>query len=107
MGDALTLLDAVLLFGVIEAEAAACIHWHGSGCRFVGHYASCHYHRVVILCLQIADDALSVRCRPALISGRLVNPAEVNPDRIHLRLLRPPHCYLRLQGGCCGLTRMG
>ena len=62
----------------------ACIHWHGSGCRFVGHFACCHYHRVVILCLQIADDALSVRCRPALISGRLVNPAEVNPDRIHL-----------------------
>ena len=53
-----------------------------------------------MFCLQIADDALSVR-RPALISGRLVNPAEVNPDRIHLsqttsllfaasgRLLRP------------------
>ena len=56
--------------------------------------------QVIVLCLQIADDALSVR-RPALISGRLVNPAEVNPDRIHLsqttsllfaasgRLLRP------------------
>ena len=59
--------------------------------------------QVVMLCLQIADDALSVR-RPALISGRLVNPAEVNPDRIHLR---PPRCYLRLQGGGGrGLTRM-
>ena len=40
--------------------------------------------QVVMLSLQIAGDAQSV-CRPALISGQLVNPAEVNPDRIHLR----------------------